>query len=47
MKGISSCVKQEKRRIFSFFMKPVYRGEDGPREDVRGKGQIDSHTFIK
>ena len=34
-------------RLIAWFEKYVNPKLDGSKEDVRGKGQIDSHTFIK
>ncbi len=40
-------IKRLRQRLFAWFLKYVDPELDGSKEDVRGKGQIDSHTFVK
>lgn len=43
----TQVINEMKQRLISWFNKYVDPRFDGSLEDVRGKGQIDSHTFIK
>ncbi len=43
----ANAILEMKENLISWFEKYMDASLDGSKEDVRGKGQIDSHTFIK